>query len=100
MTQPEPPKPSIPNSSLTTSSPLSQVDPKSLDFLFAKDPTELTDEEIERIVERLEADRIKFMQAPESASEPGKTRSNASLGKKVALPTDVSTSDLLGKLGL
>jgi hypothetical protein len=76
------------------------VDPKSLDFLFAKDPTELTDEDIERIVERLENDRMKFMQNPDAVSEPTKSRSPASLGKKIELPTDVSTNDLLGKLGL
>jgi hypothetical protein len=79
---------------------LSQVDPKSLDYLFAKDPTELTDADIERITERLEADRMKFMQNPDSASEPTKSRSTSGINKKVELPTDVSTDDLLGKLGL
>jgi hypothetical protein len=76
------------------------VDPKSLDYLFAKDPTELTDSDIERIVERLESDRMKFMQAPESVSEPGKTRSVSGTSKKIELPTDVDTNSLLGKLGL
>lgn len=97
MTQPDPQNPSTQTSS---SSPLSQVDPKSLDILFAKDPTELTDAEIEAITERLEADRMKFMQNPDANGEPKKMRSAANLGKKVELPSDVSTDDLLGKIGL
>jgi hypothetical protein len=76
------------------------VDPQSLDYLFAKDPTELTDADIERIVERLEADRMKFMQNPDAAGEPTKSRSTSGINKKIELPTDVSTNDLLGKLGL
>src|SRR5215472_13360677 len=99
MTQPEPPPTSTPSSSSTTSSPLTQVDPKSLDFLFAKDPNELTDPEIESVVEKLEADRMKFMQNPDSAGEPKKSKSPADLKtKKIELPTDVSTDDLLGKI--
>ena len=69
-------------------------------MLFAKDPTELTDSEIELIVEKLEADRIKFMQNPDAAGEPKKSRDPANLRKKIELPTDLSIDDLLGKIGL
>jgi hypothetical protein len=67
---------------------------------FATDPNELTDEQIALVVERLESDRMKFMASPESGAEPTKTRSAANLGKKIELPTDVSTDDILGKIGL
>jgi len=98
--QDTPPLTSTPSSSSSPSSPLSQVDPKSLDLYFATDPNELTDEQVAIVVERLEADRMKFMAAPEAGSEPTKSRSAANLGRKVELPTDVSTDDLLGKIGL
>ena len=97
MTQQDQPPPSTPNGSL---SPLSEVDPHSLDVLFAKDPTELSDSEIEKIVAKLEDDRLKFMANPETGAEPKKTRSPANLSKKIDMPTDISTEDLLGKIGL
>jgi hypothetical protein len=96
MTQPDPPPTSTPPNS---SSPLSQVDPQSLDLYFAKQPEFLTDEEVAIIVERLEQDRLKFMANPDNG-EPKKTRSAANLGKKVELPTNLSTDDLLKDLGL
>lgn len=76
------------------------MDPKSLDLYFAKDPSELTDAEVALIVERLEADRLKFMQNPDANGEPKKTRSAANLGRKVELPTGLSTDDLLKDIGL
>jgi hypothetical protein len=100
MTQQDRPPTSTLNSLSNPSSPLSQVDPKSLDLYFATDPNELTDAQIAVIVERLEADRMKFMASPDAGAEPTKSRSAANLSKKVELPTDVSTDDLLGKIGL
>jgi hypothetical protein len=78
---------------------LSQVDPKSLDLYFAKAPEELTDEEIEIIVKRLEEDRLRFMANPDNG-EPKKSRAPANLGRKVELPTGLSTEDILKDIGL
>ena len=97
MTQPDPPSTSTPTSLL---SPLSQVDPNSLDLYFATQPEDLPDEAIDLIVERLQRDRLTFMVNPDSNGEPKKTRSAANLGKKVELPTNLSTDDLLKDLGL
>lgn len=96
MTQQDQPPTSTPQ---TSSSPLSQVDPNSLDLYFAKNPQDLTDAEVALIVERLTADRLKFMANPD-AGEPKKSRSPANLGKKVELPSGLSTDDLLKDLGL
>lgn len=97
MTQPDPPPTSTPPS---LSNPLSQVDPKSLDLYFAKAPEDLTDEEVAIIVERLEKDRLTFMANPDANGEPKKSRSAANLGRKIELPTNLSTEDLLKDLGL
>lgn len=97
MTQQDQPPTSTPQ---TSSSPLSQVDPNSLDLYFAKSPQDLTDAEVALIVERLSADRLKFMVSPDSNGEPKKSRSPANLGKKVELPSGLSTDDLLKDLGL
>jgi hypothetical protein len=75
------------------------VSPDSLDILFAKDPYILTDADVDAIVERLEADRLKFLAAPEG--EPKRERGKrADLGKKIELPTDLSADDILSEIGL
>lgn len=76
------------------------MDPKSLDLYFAKAPEDLTDEEVAIIVERLEKDRLTFMANPDANGEPKKSRSAANLGRKIELPTNLSTEDLLKDLGL
>jgi len=61
----------------------------------------LTDEQLEKTVAKLEADREKYMAHPEATAEPKKDGpKRVSLGKKIDAPTDLSTDDLLGKIGL
>src|SRR5215471_18679713 len=85
------------SSPLSNHTPLSQVDPQSLDIYFAKHPEDLSDEEVALIVERLSADRLKFMANPEA--EPAKSRASA-VGKKIDAPEGISSADLLKKIGL
>ncbi len=62
-------------------SPLSEVDPQSLNQLFSTAPDELTDAQVDKIVLALEQDRKKFLEAeaapkaakkaPKVAADPG-----------------------------
>jgi len=51
----------MPTSETSTSSPMSQVTPESLNEVFNKDPELVTDEEITKIVLALQADRARFI---------------------------------------
>lgn len=66
------------------SSPLSQVNPKSLNELFNTSPDELTDEEVAVIVAKFQADRILFLANPTKKTGP----------KKVAADLNLSIDDL------
>lgn len=65
-------------------SPLSQVNPESLDYLFNQDPLTMTDETVGKIVDALRADRARFLAQPD---KPAKT-------KKQAADLNVSLEDL------
>lgn len=53
-------------------SPLNEADPMSLDELFSIHPDNLTDENIQAIVERLREDRARFVLADAEAKKSGK----------------------------
>lgn len=75
--------------SSTPSSPLATVDPNSLDFIWAKDPNLMTQQDVERVVDKLQADRVKFLQNPEAVKKQR--------GKKVSIAdTTISSIDDLG----
>lgn len=67
-----------------TSSPLTQVDPKSLNELFNTSPDDLTDEEVAKIVKKLQDDRVLFLATPQKKSGT----------KKVAADLDLKIDDL------
>lgn len=64
--------------STSTTSPLSQVTPESLNEIFNKDPELVSDEEIEKIVKALRADRERFIQT-EKAPRPTKQKADDSI---------------------
>lgn len=65
----------------TNESPLAEASPESLQELFDKDPLELTDHDVERIVAELREQRGRWTQAEKK-------------GKKVAAPKSISLADL------
>lgn len=84
--------PTSPTSPLPdTTSPLTKVDPKSLQVLFNEDPEGLTEEECERICEALRADRARFNAEPQP--RPKKVAA-ANLKKKVDANPTLSLDDL------
>lgn len=74
-----------------TTSPLSQATPTSLNDVFNKDPEELSEEEITRVIEALRADRLRFV--IEDAAKPA-TRKTAP--KKTLQEIGTLTLDDLG----
>ena len=75
-------------------SPLTEVDPESLNELIARDPLELTSQNIKTIVTQLRAQRILWEREEASSKKTGK-RANA---KKALSPTE--TKKLLENLEL
>lgn len=57
---------------MTSSSPLTEVNPRSLDELFASEPDTLTDGDIQQMVIHLRAERHQFKQT-KAAKENRKT---------------------------
>jgi hypothetical protein len=53
----------------TPSSPLATVDPNSLDSIWAKDPNLMTQQDVERVVDELQAKRTTFLNNPEAVKK-------------------------------
>lgn len=66
-------------------SPLAEADPRSLQQIFDDDPLNLTDDDIERVVVELRAQRSRW----EKAEKAGPKKSKA-----VAAPSAISAEDL------
>lgn len=49
----------------TENSPLKEVSPESLELIWSKDPNNYTVQDVERIVDKLVADRQRFLLEPE-----------------------------------
>lgn len=82
---------------MTTTSPLEGIESQTLDELMSRDPLDLADTDIEKIVSVLREQRKRWLveaQAPKAPKAPagGKTP------KRAATPTDVA--DLMKDLGL
>lgn len=60
-------------------SPLTEVNPNSLESIFNKDPETLTEDDIRKIVEELRADRERFLSAPRSNGKKKEAAANISL---------------------
>lgn len=73
---------------MTTTSPLQEANPSSLDELFSRDPLKLQQQDIRTIVEQLRAKRKEWL----TAEAAGKKRAPKSSGEKIAVD--------LGDLGL
>lgn len=72
----------------TPTSPLGEVDERSLEAIFASNPGDLTDEEVGRVVEYFEAKRQQFLTSPEAKTKgPGKA-------KKVEADVNLKLEDL------
>lgn len=76
-------------------SPLASVDPQSLDHLFSLDPLELTDQQLQMVVEKLQADRLRMLSAPQRGE--AKPRANI---QKQELPKGLSVEELMKKINL
>ncbi len=57
-----------------TKSPLAEAEPDSLDELYYKDPLDLTDSDLDKIVEDLRAKRALFVREDKEAKVQGRRR--------------------------
>jgi len=81
---------SSPSPSEMISSPLTLETTDTITELFNSDPTNWTDTDIDRMIAHYRAERIKFLNKPAKAEK----------APKMAIAADISTDDLLSKLGL
>jgi len=70
----------------TTTSPLSEVDPASLNELFARDPMDLTNQDLDKIIAALRAQRLKWKQDEASGGAKKAAKiANAAETKKISV---------------
>lgn len=67
-------------------SPLNEVDEKSLEAIFSADPASLSDADVDRVVEYFDGKRQQFLSTPEGKGEKK--------GKKVAADDSLKLEDL------
>lgn len=76
-------------------SPLAEASPTSLDELFSRDPLDLTDNDIEKIVNELRAKRALWLDAEAQGAKKA-----PKAAKKAVDTTGKSADDLLKEIGL
>lgn len=84
-------------SSPTTTSPLEEVDPAILDELFARDPMNLTNDDVDMITDKLRGERAVWCKSDENAKAK---KERTPRGIKRAVPEGGLSIDDLGDLGL
>lgn len=75
----------------TETSPLCEADPQSLEFLFAQDPLQLAERDIDRIVQELRSQRQRWQVEGIGTDGKRKPQPGTRSAKKT---TDVSLADL------
>ncbi len=78
-------------------SPLAEADPSIMDELFARDPLELSNDDVDKITEKLRAERVLWENSDQEAKNKKKRTPR---GIKRAVPEGGITLDDLGDLGL
>lgn len=77
----------------TTSKPLAEADPKSLDMFFSMDPLDMSNTDIQTIVEELRRQRAQWAENEAKAAATGTTPRRAATPKPAPKP-GASTMDL------
>jgi len=69
--------------------PLDQASPESLDELFSRDPLQLSDQDLDRIVAHLRAQRNQWKQEEASGAKQSKAKGVTSSGPKEKVSLDM-----------
>lgn len=68
----------LPVSTPQATSPLAEVDEKSIEAIFAADPATLSDSDVDKVVEYLQSKRTQFLASPEGKGEKKPKKQDAS----------------------
>lgn len=74
--------------------PLAEASPASLDELFSRNPLDLTDGDIERIVVELQRRRVEWVEAEAKGAKRAPKAKSAAVAKAIVGKVDLSDLDL------